>query len=631
MILRKKLNANLLVCYNFALLFAVCSAQNNGAHRIKGNRPNIIIIMADDMGFNDASIHGSNQIPTPNIDALGIMGIQLNQMYVAPMCTPSRSSLLTGKYESNLGMQHFVIPSDAPYGLSPEDKTIAQYMKIGGYRTYLVGKWHLGFFEKRYTPLYRGFDSHFGYLGPYIDYYNHSLKMAPKPDYQLASGYDMRKNLTVHWDTIKQYATDLFTDQAIETIKNHDRSAPMFMMLTHLAPHTANEDDPMQAPEDEINKFSYIQNRKRRVYAAMVSKLDQSVGKVVKALDDNKMLDNSIILFMSDNGSPIQGEHSNSGSNFPFKGQKDTPWEGAIRSAAAIWSPRLKRRQRVSNQMIHISDWLPTFAKIAGVDIDGPIDGKNVWNALSYNLPSPRREILAHHDTEVPYMAYISDNFKLVTGSTYEGLYDRWLSEPIRRSEENSTFEESYSESILASDVGQVLLKYSTTKQNQFRNWVGTNFGTISDDEIVEIRQKAKVTCNGYTPPNNNSVWACNPIESPCLFDIFSDPCETTNLASKFPDLVKKFQSKLDYYGQIARPTRNKPGDPRSDPANFGGIWTWWYDEMNITTSSSASDIGENSVHTIIYIYICFSLSFVFIRGEAFCINTQIFVRYEVQ
>lgn len=118
----------------------------------------------------------------------------------------------------------------------------------------------------------------------------------------------MRKNLSVHWDTINQYATDLFTDKAVETIKNHDKSTPMFMLLTHLAPHTANEDEPMQAPEDEINKFSYIQDRKRRVYAAMVSKLDKSVGNVVKALDENKMLDNSIILFLSDNGSPILGK-----------------------------------------------------------------------------------------------------------------------------------------------------------------------------------------------------------------------------------------------------------------------------------------------------------------------------------
>lgn len=104
------------------------------------------------------------------------MGITLNRMYSAPMCSPSRSALMTGKYESNTGMQHFVIASDQPFGLDPKEKTMAQYMKKAGYGTYLVGKWHLGFYRKKYTPLFRGFDSHFGYLGPYIDYFNHSLK-----------------------------------------------------------------------------------------------------------------------------------------------------------------------------------------------------------------------------------------------------------------------------------------------------------------------------------------------------------------------------------------------------------------------------------------------------------------------
>lgn len=131
--------------------------------------------------------------------------------------------------------------------------------------------------------------------------------MAPRKTYELPSGYDMRNNLSVSWDTNGTYATDLFTDKAIDTIKNHDKSSPMFMMLAHLAPHTANEQDPMQAPAGEINKFSYIEDKKRRIYAAMVSKLDESVGKVVKALSDNDMLDNSIILFFSDNGSPIVG------------------------------------------------------------------------------------------------------------------------------------------------------------------------------------------------------------------------------------------------------------------------------------------------------------------------------------
>lgn len=241
----------------------------------------------------------------------------------------------------------------------------------------------------------------------------------------------------------------------------------------------------------------------------------------------------------------------------------------------------------MSHQLVHISDWLPTFAKLAGVNIDGPIDGKNVWNALSYNLPSPRRQLLCHHDAGVPYMSFIQDNFKIVTGSTYNGTYDGWLSDPIDPSEANSTFATHYSEIVLNSDVGKALLKHVDSNKCKAEHFVGIRSRGITESEVTNIRQQAQITCNGYTPPINTSVTSCNPVEAPCLFDILNDPCETTNLALEFPEVIRKLQAKLNYYGSIAKPPRNKPADPRCNPANFGNIWTWWYDELNITSTAS--------------------------------------------
>lgn len=215
--------------------------------------------------------------------------------------------------------------------------------------------------------------------------------------------------------------------------------------------------------------------------------------------------------------------------------------------------------------MLHFVDWLPTLSGIAGIEINDEIDGKNVWGALSNDLPNPRNDLLVLHDEE--FAAYISGNYKLMFGTTHNGLYDGWVSKAIDASEQNLTYGENYSDSILASDAGQVLIKYSKTA-----------YGRISKHEIDELRSKAQVTCNGHTPPKFNSISACNLLKSPCLFDITNDPCETTNLASKLPKIVESLQTKLDYYGWIAEPRRNRPGDPRSDPAKFNGVWTWWFD-----------------------------------------------------
>ena len=226
--------------------------------------PNIVIIMADDLGFNDVSFHGSFEIPTPNIDALAYNGVILNRFYTPPLCTPSRASLLTGKYPTSIGMQHFVIPSDEPWGLGLDQKIMPQYFKDAGYSTALIGKWHLGFFQEQYTPTKRGFDSHFGYLGPYIDYYEYISK---KP-YTNYIAYDMRRNLSVAHDiNPKPYATELFTYEAVKKIQSHDfNSSALFLLISHLAPHAGNEGK-MQAHQDEIDKFLYIPDLKRRTLA----------------------------------------------------------------------------------------------------------------------------------------------------------------------------------------------------------------------------------------------------------------------------------------------------------------------------------------------------------------------------
>lgn len=276
--------------------------------------PHLVVILADDLGFDDVSLHGNDQIPTPNIDALGYQGQILNRHYVAPMCTPSRSVLLTGKHTVRIGMQHSVIANPQPWGLPVEQRVLPQYLQELGYKTNLVGKWHLGMAWRAMTPTERGFDYFRGYLGAYIDYYGHHYNGSGM------SGYDYRRNKEVDTESRGKYATDLITEHAMQVIERHDASKPLFLMVSHLAPHAGNSADPMQAPEEYVNRFLHIKDINRRIYAAMVTKLDESVGEIVEGLKRRNLLRNSIILFTADNGAPSLGEHANSGSNYPLRG-----------------------------------------------------------------------------------------------------------------------------------------------------------------------------------------------------------------------------------------------------------------------------------------------------------------------
>ncbi|XP_062562924.1 arylsulfatase B-like isoform X3 [Armigeres subalbatus] len=460
---------------------------------------------------------------------------------------------MTGRHPINIGMQQHVIESNEPWGLGLDQKLLPEYFREAGYRTRLVGKWHLGFFRQAYTPTRRGFESHFGYIGPYIDYWDHSLQMSNTS----TRGLDMRRNLEVDYSVNGSYATDLFNGEAVRLIQEHDQKKPLLLVLTHLAPHTGNEDDPMQAPAEEVEKFDYIKDGKRRVLAAMISKVDEGVGQIMQALKERDMLDNSIVLFYADNGAPTVGIHSNAGSNFPLKGQKYSPWEGAVRTVAAIWSPLLNLTGgRVSNQWIHVSDWLPTLAhaaRIEGIPIGSDIDGRNQWEALKNPAISVRNVVMNNIDELHHYSSYSRNGWKYVNGTSWEGKFDSWMGE---LDEEDELSEEEYVVMLAGSVVGRMM--------------------PLDLDHVARLRREAAVECGDLSEAKD-----CKPMESACLFNLLDDPCERNNVASENLDILEELREEVEQYRQMAVEPRNKPADSRADPGFYNNTWTWWLDEID--------------------------------------------------
>ncbi|XP_046395054.1 arylsulfatase B-like isoform X2 [Ischnura elegans] len=514
-----------------ALLCACANQRAFAAQRTGPKRPHIIIIMADDLGWNDVSYHGSDQIPTPNIDALAFNGVILNNHYSQALCTPSRSALLTGRYPIHTGMQHRVILPSEPWGLPLKERLLSEDLRSLGYATHMVGKWHLGFHTLAYTPTRRGFDSHYGFWSGFQDYYTHQAEGASVAETILNQifpslmlkpfiGLDMRRNLDVDRSTVGRYSTDLFAEEAASIITAHSGNGanwkrPLFLYVALSAPHSANSQNPLQAPMDAIDKFRYIEDESRRKYAAMVWKLDEAVGKVVKTLEETAMLNDSIIVFLSDNGAQTTGIHWNRGSNYPFKGEKISPWEGGVRTCAFVWSPLIKSPGRISNQLFHISDWLPTLFSAAG--------------------------------------------------TTVFGLQDHWVGDSGKSSKGTPSYNVS---ALVSSAAGQALSRSAP--------------GALIADKAQRLRRLATVNCDAQWPPKDlqgpKLFPPCKPILRPCLFDVAHDPCERRNLFDVLPEVAAALRKRLDQLKASAAPTNNRRSDPRADPRNWGGVWTNWND-----------------------------------------------------
>ena len=332
-------------------------------------RPNIVMIVADDMGYGDIGVHGSKDIPTPNIDALARAGIRFTDAYVTgPHCSPTRAALLTGRYQQRFGHEVNMGAGAGPdAGLPISETTMADRLKAAGYRTALFGKWHLGS-AGRLHPLSRGFDEFYGFLGGDHSY----LESSPTGGNPL---YEGRTPV----DT-SGYLTDVLTDRAVAFVKR-EKSRPFFLYLAYNAVHT-----PMHATEKYLARFTGISDERRRTYAAMMSALDDGVGRTLAALRAEGLDENTLIFFFSDNGGPtMAGTTINGATNTPLRGSKRQTWEGGIRVPFMIrWKGRLPEGKIDSRPIAQI-DVLPTALAAAGVESSAAwkLDGVNLLPYLS--------------------------------------------------------------------------------------------------------------------------------------------------------------------------------------------------------------------------------------------------------
>ena len=506
-------------------------------------QPNIVMILADDMGYQDVGFRGSN-ILTPNIDKFAKEGVILENHYVMPQCSPTRASLMSGRYAMRTGFWKGNIKPNEEWGLRLNETLLPEMLKRNGYATHGIGKWHAGMYTWDHTPAKRGFDTFFGlYLGAQ-GYRSHkrSGHVDLREDYHDKDGKFVDD---IKFDLEGKYSTYLYTDRAVEKIETRDKTKPLFLYLSYTAPHAPND-----APDDEVKRFaSQIPSspKQRRKYATQISIMDEGIGKVMKTLENENMLDNTIIVFTADNGA-VYGKR---GSNFPLRGGKQSLFEGGVRAVSFINSPLLNTTGYTNTNLHHVTDWYATFQKMAGDQPEKyskpqlPIDGVDIWESVSNNKPC-RDEVLMN----------LRDHKMIQDSSEHEFLVKR---DEFDLEEDLGELGDDEFPDDDAGDFFVIRWKDWKLFKGTYKVQDWTNKNSLSDAKFD--RNEDVLTGGGGTGSGIK------------LFDLSKDPREEHNIADKHPDVVKTILEKLPGYmknmTKINKRTRSKEGMK-------GGIWVPW-------------------------------------------------------
>lgn len=397
----------------------LCAAASVGLAQQPATRPNVVLIITDDMGYGDLGSYGAPDVRTPNIDALARDGVRFTEFYAnAPSCTPTRAGLITGRYQQRLGLEYplgMQRPGDWDRGLPATGRSLPQLLKNGGYATALVGKWHLGW-KPEYAPGRHGFDYFFGFKSGFIDFYQHTT-----PD--IPGGRDLFENGSPV--QVPGYMTDLVTERSIRFIERSARG-PFFIDVAYNAPHWPYQvpDHPTVARDSARHLGPFDDSTSTRAdYVAMVERVDRGVGQILAAIDRLGLRNNTIVVFTNDNG----GEWLS--RNDPLFHRKLSVWEGGIRVPAIVRWPRRVPAGRVTSQVGITMDLTASILAASGVALpaDLRLDGIDLFPILEGRAPQVERTLFWRAHAARQQRAVRSGDWKLVQDM------NRWLLFDLRR------------------------------------------------------------------------------------------------------------------------------------------------------------------------------------------------------
>lgn len=376
----------------------------------KRTSPNLIIILADDLGNADVGFNGCKDIPTPNIDRIAQSGVRFTNGYVTYcVCSPSRAGLLTGRYQDRFGYGRnpLFAPNDPQMGLPLSEETLADVLKKANYKSLAIGKWHLGAHESLH-PLKRGFTDFFGFLGGGHQYFPENFAL--NDPFEAKNEYDSYKiKLLRNYERVaeKEYLTDAFSREAVAYIEKN-KDCPFFIYLAYNAPHS-----PLQATEKYLSRFSHMKEGKRKTYAAMVSAVDDGVGLVLSKLEELHIAENTIVVFLSDNGGP---ENDNGSDNGALRGQKGGLFEGGIRVPFAMkWPAMIRAGQTFDQPIVSLDIFATIIAQTKSlVMTKNKIDGVNLIPFLSGENRNAPHEFLFWRKFDSKEYAVRKGNEKMI-------------------------------------------------------------------------------------------------------------------------------------------------------------------------------------------------------------------------